>query len=178
MAQETAFLAALPTATTYTIQGDALELRDANGALVASFTSAPPAATTLVGAEWTVTVFNNGNQAAVSLVNGTEITMMFGEDGSVQGSAGCNLYFGYFTVSGETISVGPLATTRAFCPEPEGIMEQEDQFLAALQTAVSYTIQNGTLDLRTADGAIAVMASSGSAAAMPGSTAVALLSQP
>ncbi|WP_343390200.1 META domain-containing protein, partial [Candidatus Amarobacter glycogenicus] len=46
MAQETAFLAALPMATTYAIQGDALELRDANGALVASFTSAPPAATT------------------------------------------------------------------------------------------------------------------------------------
>ncbi|MBP6468806.1 MAG: META domain-containing protein [Chloroflexi bacterium] len=175
MAQETAFLAALPTATTYTIQGDALELRDANGALVASFTSAPPAATTLVGAEWMVTVINNGNQAAVSLVGGTEITMMFGEDGNVQGSASCNQYFGPYTVSGDTISVGPLATTRAYCPEPEGIMDQEAQFLKALQTAVSYTIQNGALDMRTADGAIAVMASSGSIAAAPagGDTAVA-----
>lgn len=173
MQQETAFLAALPNATTFAVQGDSLELRDGNGALIASFTAASSTAasgttTNLIGSSWTVTTYNNGNQAAVGLVDGTEMTMMFGEDGNVQGSAGCNQYFGSYTVNGESISVGPLATTRAYCPEPEGIMQQETQFLAALQTAVSYTIQAGSLDMRTADGAIAVIASSGaSMAAVP-----------
>ena len=84
--------------------------------------------------------------------------MSFGEDGNVQGSAGCNQYFGPYTVNGDAITVGLLGTTRAYCPEPEGKMQQEAQFLAALQSAASFTIQNGTLDIRMTDGAIAVLA--------------------
>ncbi|MBK8987783.1 MAG: META domain-containing protein [Chloroflexi bacterium] len=156
MQQETAFLAALPNAATYAIQGDVLELRDASGALMASFTVAQAA--DLVGPVWTVTLFNNGLQAAVGLLDGTEITMSFGEDGNVQGSAGCNQYFGPYTVNGDALSVGLLATTRAYCPEPEGKMQQEAQFLAALQMAASFTIQNGQLDIRMVDGAIAALA--------------------
>lgn len=156
MQQETAYLAALPNATTFAVQGDSLELRDANGALIASFTAVQ--ATSLVGPVWTVNTFNNGSQAAVGLLEGSEITMSFGEDGNVQGSAGCNQYFGPYTVNGDAITVGLLGTTRAYCPEPEGKMQQEAQFLAALQSAASFTIQNGTLDIRMTDGAIAVLA--------------------
>ncbi len=168
MDQEAAYLAVLPNAATYTVEGDTLELRDATGALLAGYTavsSAAAPATTLVGPEWRVNTFNNGNQAAVGLLAGTEITMMFGEDGKVQGSAGCNRYFGGYTLNGDALTVGALATTRAFCPEPEGIMEQETQFLMALQSAATFTIQNGSLDIRTADGAIAVLAGSGNDAA-------------
>ena len=39
MAQETAYLAALPKTATYTIQGDELQLRDASGAAVAQFSA-------------------------------------------------------------------------------------------------------------------------------------------
>jgi heat shock protein HslJ len=41
MAQEAAFVSMLPQTATYTISGDTLELRTADGALVASFTPAP-----------------------------------------------------------------------------------------------------------------------------------------
>ncbi|MCB8984580.1 MAG: META domain-containing protein [Ardenticatenaceae bacterium] len=159
MQQETAYLATLPTATTFAVQGDSLELRDANGALIASYTAASDVS--LAGSSWTVISYNNGNQAAVSVMLDTEITMMFGEDGNVQGSASCNQYFGPYTVDGENITVGPLATTRAYCPEPAGIMDQEMQFLTALQSVATYTIQSGKLDMRTSDGAIAVIATSG-----------------
>jgi len=165
MQQETAFLAALPNATTFNVQGDSLELRDSNGALIASFTAASATgaaggAAGLVGTTWGVTTYNNGNQAAVGVIDGTQITMIFGEDGNVQGSASCNQFFGPYTMNGESLTVGPLATTRAYCPDPQGIMDQETRFLTALQTAVSYTIQNGGLDMRTANGEIAVMATS------------------
>jgi heat shock protein HslJ len=39
MAQEAAFLAALPTTATYSVEGDELQLRDASGAAVATFTA-------------------------------------------------------------------------------------------------------------------------------------------
>ncbi|MBK9613684.1 MAG: META domain-containing protein [Dehalococcoidia bacterium] len=41
-AVETAYLAALPTAATYAVQGDGLELRHVTGSLIASYTAAAP----------------------------------------------------------------------------------------------------------------------------------------
>ncbi len=43
------------------------------------------------------------------------------------------------------------------CAEPEGIMEQEQEFLAALATAATYRIQGNMLEMRTADDALAMM---------------------
>ena len=66
---------------------------------------------------------------------GTQITANFGEDGQLTGSAGCNDYFGPYETDGQKISMGPFGTGRTACSEPEGIMEQESQYLAALETA-------------------------------------------
>ena len=41
------------------------------------------------------------------------------------------------------------------CEDPAGIMDQEQQYLAALQTAATYQIEGNVLELRTADGALA-----------------------
>ena len=43
-------------------------------------------------------------------------------------------------------------TTLRACSEPEGIMEQEQQYLAALQTAATYRIEGERLEMRTAGG--------------------------
>jgi heat shock protein HslJ len=43
-----------------------------------------------------------------------------------------------------------------FCGEPAGLMEQESQFLKALESAATYRISGGTLTLFTADGSTAV----------------------
>ena len=76
MEQETEFLAALGTVATYTIQGDQLELRTADGALAASFAAAPPETAAGVDAE-TMAALGNlaySNTAlftdTVQLVNG------------------------------------------------------------------------------------------------------------
>jgi heat shock protein HslJ len=52
------------------------------------------------------------------------------------------------------ISIGPAASTRMMCGEPEGIMEQEAQYLATLEMAQVYSIQGDRLELRTTDGAL------------------------
>ena len=152
MEQESAYLTALSTAATYQIQGDRLELRTADGALVASYVAV--AAQPLTGVTWQAVSYNNGNQAVVGIIDGTTITAVFGEDGSLTGSAGCNNYTASYTVDGDAITIGPAASTRKMCVEPEGVMEQEMAYLTALTTAATYSIQGDQLELRTADGAL------------------------
>jgi heat shock protein HslJ len=42
------------------------------------------------------------------------------------------------------------------CVEPEGVMEQEQRFLKALETVATARQEAGRVELRTADGAMAV----------------------
>lgn len=148
--QETAFLTALQTAATYQIQGEELALQDAAGNVTATFTALKPL--TLAGTSWLVQAYNNGQQAVVSVIIGTELTATFGEDGNLTGTAGCNDYSAPYQVEGDNISIGPAAATQMVCAEPEGIMEQEQQYLAALQTAATYRFPGDRIELRTAEG--------------------------
>jgi heat shock protein HslJ len=44
------------------------------------------------------------------------------------------------------------------CAEPEGIMEQETEFLAALESVAVYAIDGDSLDMHREDGARALTA--------------------
>jgi heat shock protein HslJ/uncharacterized protein YraI len=114
-------------------------------------------AQSLAGSMWTVTSFNNGREAVVGLLEGTEITLNFEAD-AFSGSAGCNNYFGGYSVEGDSIKVEPPGSTRKFCETPEGVMEQEGQYLLALQSAATFRIEGNELWLRTAGDAIALIA--------------------
>jgi len=151
MLQADEYMAALASAAAYQIQGDVLELRDSEGVVVAAFTAQP---TGLAGTSWDVIAYNNGKEAVVSLIIGTQITADFGEDETLTGNAGCNDYSApYQADDAGNISIGPAVTTFMECSEPEGIMEQELQYLAALQTAATYRVEGDTMEMRTADGA-------------------------
>ena len=133
MAQESAFLDVLASATTYKIAGDVMELKDASGVVIAKFSALGPV--TLEGSPWQIIGYNDSKQTVVSVIIGTEITANFGKEGTLSGSASCNNYKATYEVDGDNISIGPAAATRMFCPEPDGVMEQEVQYLAALETA-------------------------------------------
>jgi heat shock protein HslJ len=153
MDQEQQYLAALSTAATYRIDGNKLELRTADGALAASFTKAPASSDALPGSAWIVVDYNNGKGGVVSTMAGTDLTANFGTDGMLSGNSGCNTYSASYKIDGNKISIGPAATTRMAC-EP-AVMDQEQQYLAALSTAATYRIEGSKLELRTADGALA-----------------------
>lgn len=163
MIQEATFLANLQAAATYTIEGDRLMIANADGAVTLTFVASEPIS--LTSTEWQAISYNNGNEAVVSLLLDTTITALFGEDGSLSGTAGCNNYTATYTVDGETMTISPAASTMMMCEAPEGIMEQESQFLAALATTATYQIDGSTLTLRTADGAM--VANFNAAEAMP-----------
>ncbi len=92
------------------------------------------------------------NWVLARTIPGTEITAVF-DGGQLSGSAGCNNYFGtYVTGSSRdknTISVSELGTTRMMCAEE--IMEQESEYLAALQSATNYSIEGARLEITSPD---------------------------
>jgi heat shock protein HslJ len=83
-------------------------------------------------------------------VVGTTLTLSF-EDGQVRGSSGCNTYFGSYQVSGSSVAVEQLASTKMACQEP-GVMQQEAAFLASLSEAETYRLEEDRLEFVRTDG--------------------------
>lgn len=111
---------------------------------------------TLADTHWIVTGYNNGKQAVVSLIQGTQITMTFGNDGKVSGNAGCNRFTADYSVEEMSIRIGQAASTKMMCLEPAGVMEQENAFLQAMSSVAKFHPEGNQLELRTGDGAIAI----------------------
>lgn len=157
MAQEQAILTALGKAAAYASADDGIALLDATGRVVLTLVPhIPQPQASLTGVVWLATTINNGQQAVVSLLEGTRITAIFDEKGTLSGSAGCNNYRASYTLDGDTIALTPLVSTRKFCSEPEGVMEQEANYLQALETVATWSIRGNVLELRDASGALAV----------------------
>ncbi len=155
MDQETAYLNALAEVKSYSISGDQLTLSNAAGQNILAYHAQSQ---DLSGTSWQVISYNNGKQAVVSVLNDTFVTLEFGADGALSGKGGCNTYSGTYKVTGDQIVVGPLISTKMACNSPAGVMDQETQYLSALQGAASYQIDGTGLDLRNKDGTLAVQA--------------------
>ena len=153
MQRADAYSVALTGAASFSLDADRLTLYDATGQLLAAFEKAT---LTLAGSLWEVISYNNGKQAVVSLLGGTHITLNFGQDGRLTGSAGCNRYSADYRITDESIEVSRPASTRRLCSEPAGIMDQETRFLDALASARTLRLEGERLTLRRADGAMAL----------------------
>jgi len=114
-------------------------------------TPEPMPADGLEDTTWVLEAYGKpGNLRAV--LEGSEITAIFDSaEGQVNGSAGCNNYFGGYQVSNDKLTILDLANTEMACLEPEGVMEQENQYLKILGAVVSYQIQDGELQVNSGD---------------------------
>ena len=153
-AVERAFTSALEAAVTYVVAGETLDIADANGRVVLRLRAVP--ALTLGGSRWVATMINNGRGGVASLVEGTVVTAEFGTDGRVSGSGGCNRFSAEYTLEGDSLAIGPVASTRMACFEPEGVGQQESAYFAALARVSSWSFREERLQLRAADGALQV----------------------
>ena len=85
----------------------------------------------------------------------TEITIQFGEDGTVSGNAGCNDYTGNYQLSGpyvtdpegdvqegQGLTVTDLAWSEMAC-DSENLMDQEAEYLEDLQRVEHWLIGQG-----------------------------------
>jgi heat shock protein HslJ len=110
---------------------------------IVSKSAAPPA---LIGPTWRLASIN-GREA----LPGVRVTAVFGADDRVAGTAGCNRYVGRGAASGSRLDVGPLAMTRMFCGA-DGVMDQEQAYVAALENAKAYRIDGARLTLGRTSG--------------------------
>lgn len=152
MDQEAAYFKALGEAQTFAVNGDQLTLTAGDGTKLAVYKAQSQ---DLAGSSWEATAFNNGSQAVIGVLEATTLTLDFDKDGNLSGNAGCNNFTGTYQLDGDQITIGPLANTMMMCEDPQGVMDQEAQFLAALQSAGTYLIEVNVLELRTRDDALA-----------------------
>jgi heat shock protein HslJ len=147
--QEEALVQTITKASNAQRDGDKLTLSNPDNSLSAIFTLSAPA--DLAGTSGKLDSFNNEQGAFVSVIEGSEITAEFGSDGNLGGTSGCNSYTAAYTTEGSSITIGPAASTLMACAEPAGVMEQESQYLAALETASQYINLGAVLYLSDAD---------------------------
>ena len=100
----------------------------------------------LAGTNWTLQSLNGEE-----LIPGTEITAQFGEE-QILGNAGCNSYQANYELNDSRISVLDFISTEIFCEEPEGVMDQEGEYMALMLRVDRFEIENDRLTLSTPDG--------------------------
>jgi heat shock protein HslJ len=92
----------------------------------------------LEGTEWIAESIDG-----TPVAEGVRSTISFQEEGKVGGSAGCNNYFGSWTVEGDAIAFGHVGSTKMMCPPAQ--IDQEDRFLGALGQAERFEVRDGML---------------------------------
>lgn len=66
------------------------------------------------------------------------------KDGKANGHAGCNSYFGSYTINNTTIHFTGIGSTKMFCQQG---MDVENNLFASLNTADNYRISGNQLEL-------------------------------
>jgi para-nitrobenzyl esterase len=100
---------------------------------------ADPAA--LPGSRWRLVRLESSDGATAVPADPSRYTLEFGADGTLSGRADCNRIQGRWTAAGTSITLGPLAMTRAMCP-PGSL---SDRYARGLESTVSWRVVAGRL---------------------------------
>lgn len=144
--QETAFGAALATVTAVAFDGETTQLLDADGQVALRLGPVPPLS--LTDTSWELAGIVDGSTVSAP-VEGSPVTLQFTAD-TLSGKA-CNNFNGGYSLDGDTITVGALASTRMMCSEA-GVMEQEALVLEILGGESTVKVSRGGLLVTDADG--------------------------
>ena len=114
------------------------------GLVLAAGTAGMTMGADLAGSHWRPSFIS-----ASELPPGIHMQVDFQPDGQITGNGGCNRFFGGYTVTGNHIKIGPIASTRKGCP---GIISVEAAFFATLEAADRFEQDETTLILFDAAG--------------------------
>jgi heat shock protein HslJ len=123
---------------------------------VIGLTACGGAKTALEDKEWLLESY--GEQGDLQAVlEATEITASFdGADGELTGSAGCNSYFATYEVGGNKLSLSDITSTEIGCTTPEGVMEQEQEYLMLLLDTATFQADDSQLTIFTSGGQVLI----------------------
>ncbi len=151
---EAAYLANLAAVATWANTGGSLVLGGADGNPILNFLPAAVEPTpTVEGVTWLLTgQAVDGQLAALPSGDPPIVVSLFMEDGTANGSGGCNNYFGSYMLDGSSLAFGPIGATQMFCEGPAG--EVETAYLANLAAVASWASDGLTLSLADAGGMV------------------------
>lgn len=104
----------------------------------------------LTNNNWVLTSYGT-DEAPIPALPDVTVNLIFTEAG-VNGFAGCNSYFGQFQYAIDQLTFSDVGSTLVACAD--AIMTQEGDYLDALRSATSYTINNGVLRITYRDGVL------------------------
>jgi heat shock protein HslJ len=103
-------------------------------------------ATLLQGESWVAEAIDG-----TALADRSRVTLTFGADGRLTGTASCNNYSATYALTGEGLTIGKAAATRKACPP--ALLTQEQAVLSLLEAVERFEIgEDGALVLRAAAG--------------------------
>ncbi|HEY2332809.1 MAG TPA: META domain-containing protein [Acidimicrobiales bacterium] len=85
----------------------------------------------LVGT-WNIVNINTGD-ALASVVAGTNPSITFGGDGTLQVDTGCSSANSSWELEGDKLTINPVRQTQKACPDPGGVMQQEAALVQGLE---------------------------------------------
>ena len=122
--------------------------------LVTALPSSPsplrPSATLSTNIVWTLKSLNETGSPTVTIANPDLFTLMLTDEGKVQARADCNRASASYTIANQTLSVGLLASTQAYCTSAP----VDGQYLALLGGENVATVDGDTLQLTSRRGTL------------------------
>jgi uncharacterized lipoprotein YbaY/heat shock protein HslJ len=119
------------------------------GRLGAEQAPANAPAASIPGSQWQLTSYGPASAPQAAVADAPS-TLVFGADGQVSGSTGCNGFGGSYTVASDEITFGALVGTLIACEDARG--EQERAIFATLKGTTRYELAGDTLRIFSADG--------------------------
>ncbi len=83
--------------------------------------------------------------AETPVIEKTDVIIAFNANGKVSGSSGCNIYFGDYALSGDTLQIQRIESTQ-MTSRPE-VLDQERIFFSLLQKTKTYIVDGNCLRL-------------------------------
>ena len=99
---------------------------------------------------WTLRSLTQAGSPEITIADCGAFTLMFGDDGKIQMRADCNRAFASYTLSGQTLSVGLIASTKAYCASAP----LDNQYLALLGGENTVTSSTTTVQLSSPRGTL------------------------
>jgi heat shock protein HslJ len=109
-----------------------------------------PEDNSLANTRWMLESFGLAG-AETPIIEGTAVTLQFDVNGQADGSGGCNSFGTTYQVQNSTLTVGEITSTLMACAD-EGVTEQEQVYLQALQSAQSFTQTENNLTIQYDNG--------------------------
>lgn len=151
---ERSYLANLHEASSFTGSGSGLTIFDRSGNKILEYGKGPDRS--LVGPTWNAVDIYNGRDALVGLQDGTTLTALFSQGGTLSGSDGVNDYRAEYKTSGQGITISDVTPTTDRTSPDEAISQQAEDYLGALRLARRYKTTSTGLELYRSNGALAV----------------------